>query len=141
MYHSQLFSKVACSKQCLVLFTQAVAAASLLQEISSGNRWVRRALGKFVRSIKIKLQKCQGVEEPKKKEDRGRILKETTKERETGFPSLNLRTVSKEEVSFSMDGNRLTSDKKFYSLIRYSFTKDSSLFCHFYLRIFLQYLV
>lgn len=57
-----------------------------------------------------------------RKEDRGSILKETTKEREKGSPNLNLKTVSKEEASFSpwMETDWLVT-RSSTPLIRYGF--------------------
>lgn len=64
LYHSRLLSKLHILNSNWFCFITGSCSRICCFKRFQWDRWVRRALGKFFRSIKVKLQKCQGVEEP-----------------------------------------------------------------------------
>lgn len=138
MYHSQLFSKVACSKQCLVLFTQAVAAASAASRDFSGIGGLGELLESSSEASKLSSKSAKEWRNRRKKRRQRENLEGNNKGEGNRFPkSESEDSVKRRSFLFSMDGNRLTSDKKFYSPHQVQLsTKDPSLFCHFCIFIY-----
>lgn len=133
LYHSQLLSKFYVLNSASLCFKQAVAAASAASRDFSGIGGLGELLESSSEASKLSSKSAKEWRNRRKKR-RQREHLEGNKGEEDRFPkSESEDSVKRRSFLFSMDGNQLTNDKKFYSPHQvWLSTKCSNCFWHCY---------
>lgn len=131
---TELFSKSYVLTSALLCFKQAVAAASAASRDFSGIGGLGELLESSSEASKLSSKSAKEWRNRRKKRRQREHLEGNNKGEGDRFPkSESEDSVKRRSFLYSMDGNRLTSDKKLYSPHQvWLSTKCSNLLCHCY---------
>lgn len=128
VYHSQLFPKWLVINSAWLCLKQAVAAASAASRDFSGIGGLGELLESSSEASKLSSKSAKEWRNRRKKRRQREHLEGNNKGEGDRFPkSESEDSVKRRSFLFSMDGNRLTSDKKFYSPHQVRFSMKCSI--------------